>query len=287
VTACTCSCGHTGGAFQRPCDVPGGCGSIGCDGYGNIGTNPCRFGERCATRDKANIPGPAGPRGLCWPDEAHGLFAISSLPADYAGLAEILGKDIAPVGGGNTNGAPGPRLPLRENVDSVMRQIRWSLETWEIAVRERARLSDVPERGVRDHVVVERAAAILTEHYSVLLAYGATHILDYDTAAAVDADGPGAVVELTRLHHRSRSMLGLTRRREARALPCPLIPCSRHGVAPCRDRHCEQHTTGCGLHELGQDIGTNTVDCRSCGWTCTLDEYAAYAISLQAPRRAA
>src|SRR5256885_9436244 len=33
---CHCGCGHTGGAYQRPCSVPGGCGSVGCDGYGNL-----------------------------------------------------------------------------------------------------------------------------------------------------------------------------------------------------------------------------------------------------------
>jgi hypothetical protein len=285
--ACTCACAHTGG-YQRPCDVPGGCGSAGCDGYGNIGETPrCRFGPWCATRDHKGVPGPADSRGLCWPDETHGRYAIAQLPDDYAALAGILGKDISPAGGGSVTSTPGPRLPLRENVDALMRQIRWTLETWEVAVRERARLSDVPEHGVRDFVVVGRAAEILTEHYPVLLAYGATDILDYETAAAVDADGPGAVVELTRLHHQARSLLGLTRRRESRALPCPLIPCGRHGAAPCRERRCEEHVTGCGLYELGQDIGTDTVDCRSCGWACTLDEYAAYAISLQAPRRAA
>lgn len=247
----------------------------------------CRFGQWCATRDTHGNPGQAEARGLCWPDETHGRYAISQLADDYAGLASILGKGIAPAGGGGASGPPGPRLPIREHVDALMRQIRWALETWEVAVRERARLSDVPEHGVRDWVVVERAAGILTEHYSVLLALGATDILDYETAAAVDADGPGAVVELTQLHHRARSMLGLTRRREARALPCPLIPCTRHGATPCRDPRCAEHVTGCGLTELGQDIGGNVVDCRSCGWSCSLDEYAAYAISLQVPRRAA
>jgi len=35
-TSCTCACGHTGGAYRRPCSEPGGCRTIGCDGYGTI-----------------------------------------------------------------------------------------------------------------------------------------------------------------------------------------------------------------------------------------------------------
>lgn len=34
-TGCDCAC-HTGGAFRPACSVPGGCGSIGCDGRGTI-----------------------------------------------------------------------------------------------------------------------------------------------------------------------------------------------------------------------------------------------------------
>jgi hypothetical protein len=32
---CGCSC-HSGGAFRPACNVPGGCGSVGCDGRGNL-----------------------------------------------------------------------------------------------------------------------------------------------------------------------------------------------------------------------------------------------------------
>src|SRR5437764_1141841 len=47
---CTCNCAHVGGAYQRPCSVPGGCGSEGCDGFGNIPD------DRSARDEPAPVP---------------------------------------------------------------------------------------------------------------------------------------------------------------------------------------------------------------------------------------
>src|SRR5438105_7060330 len=49
-TRCTCECAHVGGAYQRPCSVPGGCGSEGCDGFGNIPD------DRSARDEAAPVP---------------------------------------------------------------------------------------------------------------------------------------------------------------------------------------------------------------------------------------
>src|SRR5436309_324720 len=54
---CTCNCAHVGGAYQRPCSVPGGCGSEGCDGFGNIPDDRSARDEPAA----APVPPPDAP----------------------------------------------------------------------------------------------------------------------------------------------------------------------------------------------------------------------------------
>lgn len=238
----------------------------------------------------ARYPGDAASRGLCWPCERHGRWAIEQLPRDWWDLSDRLSPGSS--GGGSVAGsrteAP---IPVNLGVDALMREIAYSLTAWEIRVRDVASLSDVPARGVRDRVAVSRAAAILTGHFPVLLALPPEARMPYDSTEPSDEDGPGAVVELTSLHHRARTMLGLTVRRERRELPCPLIPCERHGAQRCTDKACAETVSGCGQFTLAQELGGDTVTCDWCGYTMTLDEYAAYttrhALRLAAPRRLA
>ena len=233
--------------------------------------------------------GDAAGRGLCWPCERHGRWAIEQLPLDWRDLSDRLapGSGGGVVSGSRTE-AP---IPVNLGVDALMREIAYALTAWEIRVRDVAHLSDAPARGVRDQVAVPRAAAILAAHFPVLLALPFEGYMPYDSTAPVDEDGPGAVVELTSLHHRARTMLGLTVRRERRELPCPLIPCERHGVERCTEAACVDHISGCGQYTLVQELGGDTVTCDWCGYTLSLDEYARYttrhALALAAPRRLA
>lgn len=241
----------------------------------------CRFDSYCRTRTNEG-PGEATPRGLCWPDEAHGRFAIGRLPHDYVRVVSRLAPGTAGGVGVIPTGRVEAPIPLNLGADELMRAIAWELAVWETAVRDVARLSDVPDHGVRPFMAVVRGARTLVDHYSVLLAIRTNRHLPYgnevdftDESQSIDADGPDGIVRLTSLHHRAHGMLGLTARRESRRLPCP---------APADPKN-PADDDGCGLYELGSYFGSNVVDCYSCGWKCSLDEYAHYATTMEPPIR--
>lgn len=141
-----------------------------------------------------------------------------------------------------------------------MRNIAWTLVTWEIPVREVARLSDVEERGVRANIAVGRASSILVNHYNVLMALGPTWHMDY-SQDVVRMDGLDAIAMLTGLHHRALAVAGESVVREHRALPCP----------------------DCGRITLGRVLGEEIIDCSICGWECMIDEYTQYALTFIPP----
>lgn len=223
------------------------------------------MGQHCRTK-RGDAPGDATDRGFCLPCERHGQFAISQLPEDWSRLHAM----IAAGGGGFGAGIPtnriDPPIPLRVNVDQLMREIAWTLVAWELPVREKARLSEVAEKQVRPEVEVPRAARCLVVHYDVLLSLAPIDYLDY--ALGPDTlDGLGAVGRLVRLHHLARAAAGESRRFEPRILPCPPEPIS----------------SGCGDYALVEIVGeggdgqANPVVCQTCGWATNADEYAAYA----------
>ncbi len=222
-------------------------------------SNSCRMGMHCRTRDNAGNPGIATDRGLCLPCERHGLYAISMLPEDYVVLSIHLGKSGSVFGGGIPSSKSEAPIPLRIDIEALMTRIRQSLLTWERDVRYLARLSDVPQNGVRYGVEVDRAARTLAAHYSVLVSLQLPH-------SAID--GVDGVIELVGLHFRSKSIVGEARAWEWRELPCPGEPLS----------------DGCGKHSLGQWLGSDVVVCPECGWSCTLDEYRTYVFTMIPPK---
>lgn len=246
----------------------------------------CRMGDNCRGYVEGQPADDVG-RGLCWPCERHGQHAIGLLADDWRHLAAEVGKDASRqgLGGMPTASRPEAPVPLRLDIDAFARQIAWTVETWEVAVRERVGLADVADRRVavsttgatvraaaRPELAVSRGVGVLVAHYSVLLALPPTAYLAYpvDESAPVPAelDGPGAVVELVDLHYRALAVLGMTRRRESRPLPCPPQP------------------AGCGMAGmLGHEKGSGVVDCGNCGWWCSLDEYAEYTATFQPPPR--
>lgn len=241
----------------------------------------CRYGPHCRSRD-GDQPGDADGRGLCWPDERAAAFAISQLFGDWRQLHQA----VTVLGAGGISGIPANRaeapIPLNLTADVLMRHIAWDVTTWATVVRDVARLAEVPERGVRPHVAVARGVETLTAHFSVLLALRPTDYLPYGGEETMsgrqlpdEMDGPAAVIALTDLHHWTRSMIGLTRRREPRALPCPAP------VDPCNPTNRD----GCGQPTLVFYIEhmNDRIDCTNCGWSCSLDEYSAYVKTLVPP----
>lgn len=216
----------------------------------------CRFEEHCRQLDHTTAePAQATDRGLCLACETHGKWAIGQLATDYVGLSVQLPRTSPSIGGtGVTVKRAEAPIPLRPEIDALMRRIVSTLDTWERDVRYVARLS-TPAGNVRPGWLVNRATRTLTEHYSALLA------LRLPASALIGADG---VVALTALHHQAAAVVGESRTWEWRQLPCPAAPLS----------------DGCGEMSLGQWIGSDRVECAGCGWCCTTAEYSMYVSTL-------
>lgn len=252
----------------------------------------CRFGVHCraATRSigedgrSKRLPAEATGRGLCVVCERFGRTAVDELGRLYGDLHAELGKDtgrnVQPGGGASHGNAKvDPPTPLRLHVDAWCREIAWALSVWAEAVGERVDALPRPAGALTVATQVRmgawRCSRVLVTYYSVLLALPViTHVPyvgDGALADPVDLDGPDAVVQLVDLYERARRWAGEGQRMESRHMPCPPVQaggCGQDGV-------------------LVQDIGSESVRCSKCGWTCTDLEYERYAITLKAPVRLA
>lgn len=224
-------------------------------------SQPCRRDRFCRSRDpRTQEPAPATDRGLCLPCEAHGRDAIASLPEDYVLLKTSLAASTAVSNSGIRVRAVEAPIPLRVDVEALMRTIAGTLVEWERDVRYAARLSPIPDGGIRDGTAVARGAATLVTHYSALLAL---------RLPASAQDGVDGVNALTDLHHASLSLVGAARAWEWRELNCPSEPLS----------------DGCGKGLLGRWLGDERVMCPLCQWSCTMDDYAIYVMTFIPPKR--
>jgi hypothetical protein len=208
------------------------------DGYGDDAQRPCARGERCATRDYNKQPA-FGPRALCSTDRDFLVRAIEQLPEMYLELYMTLGEkgaageDTPRVSGGGKT-AP---IPIRADVDALMRRIIDVLSSWDERVRTVARLAgpDTEEaRRRRAGVAMSTMCRTLTAHVDVLLALepepmmrdmdlaghtrlpedavGVVHTSGDWISYQTSLGGGDAAQEAFALHAACRSKLGYTRK---------------------------------------------------------------------------
>lgn len=218
----------------------------------------CVMGDLCRTPEVSTSLG-----SLCESCEKRGKVTIGSLLSDYIALSEELAPTGATLGAGVGSNRVDPPLPVRMDVDAQMRHIRWIVVRWAPRVRNMARLTPLDFEGAAHRAAVEVGLQVLQDHYNDLLTHPTVVIQDYRSGAWTSMDGPGAVVEMARIHRRSRLILGITRVWEEREMPCPGEPLS----------------DGCGERTLGTYIGSGRVECARCGWFCTTDDYAKYVLT--------
>jgi hypothetical protein len=196
----------------------------------------CRIGG-CRTTPE---PGYAD-RGLCTFHEAEGLDAIATLYGDWCALQPLIWDKLSRPAANDTGPSPfGPSLPLDEGADALAREIAYTAVVWEIAVRDRAQLSDAPhQQAMATGADLLRATNILHAHYSVLVALGPVDYVDYQRNPNARADGPDAVVALMGLHRRASAWIGIVERVETLPGECPQChwPTVRHRTGG-EDVHC-------------------------------------------------
>lgn len=209
----------------------------------------CRRDHLCAGRDPITRQPAPTPRPLC--DTCAAILAdiITGLPDTLTSLHEELARsyqsmpEAAPVAGGE----PEPPLPIRENVDALIRTLVATMAEWAGRVRDVASLAPAPHAPHPD-VSLRQSVRALQHRTSVLLALGPsvrtvrTPLHDPD-AAPRPLDGADAAGEIFWLRHRARAITGQIRRTNRREEPC--LTC---GVPA-------------GIHWDGEEI----VVCQACG----------------------
>jgi transcriptional regulator with XRE-family HTH domain len=191
---------------------------------------------------------------------------VRALTLDYRDLEQHLPPSLGVWGDGQPHGNDQP-LPLSGHVLDLQLDIHWLTVAWADVVRDRDRLSDAPSR-VRDGFAVQAAVTVLAPRVRLLAELEAVTMWCYPGTDQGSSDIAGwqGVLDLSKLHQRARSTLGLTREEPALMV----------GVL-CR---------GCDLRsKLTRQAGADDVVCGVCGEHYTATEYADWVALLAAQER--
>ena len=273
------------------------------DGTGE--QRPCVLGEHCRERTVtiddatgAKIITPAlGYRPFCETDTRlirDRLTGTAALPVLWLILAAELGE--APAGDDLRRSARiHAPMPVRGDVDELMRSITTVLTSWEDRVRANARLTTADRAGKTGVEVVTAAAATLAVNMSGLLALQpepmpravqwplpswvperwpdpAVQPHHPDAASVtllVPLGGADAGLEVLGLHRRSLTVLGLTRRRPEQLLGVACYECQHRALVRAAPPRTDTDTVWYSR-------------CRNCGHMMTEPQYRDHATRLAA-----
>src|ERR1700761_2919216 len=139
------------------------------------GQQPCRRGDWCSssqiiydTADGSGRRVPSyGPRPLCQRDADLVARSLEELPAQFVHLVTELGS---PSGRASTIRVPfGPRIPLRVDIDALLRLLEETLTSWHERVAAAANLT-FPDERRRASVAVQRAVDVMAGRTAALIA---------------------------------------------------------------------------------------------------------------------
>jgi hypothetical protein len=227
-----------------------------------------------------------GPRAFCAPDKGKIANALAELPRLYVSLSAELGS---PSQASTATRSPfGPRLPLRGDIEAIMRAYAEVLTSWHERVAAVASLASPPEPhrdgspSARPSWYVDRAVKVLKPRLDALLALqpepmrraislrdlalmpeGTDGVVRSVYAAVmIDLSGADAGLEVLALQRLAGRALGETRQR-----PVELL-----GV-PCRDPECDM--LALRRAELPSDPAEDPdwSECTVCGDRMTETEY--------------
>jgi hypothetical protein len=210
---------------------------------------------------------------LCANDRAYLVETINRIPELYLELYLMLDSKGGNLAGPRVSGGgKTPPVPLRVDVDALMRDVIDVISSWEARVRDVMNLSaTVDTRRRRNGFAMASTCTFLATHVDVVLALEPALMqrsldvadvkkLPEDAAGVVHTDsgwinyetllsGSDAALELFSLLSRCRSKLGHT-------------PKHQDLITPCWSEHCEQRT----LRRWDGSAGLEDhVECGACG----------------------
>lgn len=211
----------------------------------------CERGTRCVAweRDQASNARLGAPLvtdgGLCETCTRWLVFALAELPRDYTDLAVALAS-----GGGSAenpvSGTPELPIPIRTDVEALQAEMLHETLCWTESVAEVVGAAVDTQRmaHVRPGFAIQRCSRLLAGSVSVLLALRAVEHTGwlYGRPAVLVRSGLDGACLFLDLHHRTRSLLGLTRLTHHHPVPCPR----------------------CEATALYRDNGSETVQCGAC-----------------------
>jgi hypothetical protein len=274
------------------------------------GQRECLRGEWCYGRTVATVDGRAvitgalAYRPLCDRCERYLRECVAAFPAAYLRLGHELGQPSR--NGQNVRSPFGPRVPLREDVDALMRLLAAVSCSWEARIRAQARLSvRDPAAPVATLESVRASARVIAGHSAVLLAlppkwmtctiplppsrHGQDAAVSGRTGELIEAvrdyagsdlvrvgvdfvtvlvqrDGGDGALELLRLHHRALAVLGEVGR-QAETLD---------GV-PCRNPECEDMALELAEPPSDPSLPAMYSRCASCHAQMSREDFTAWA----------
>jgi hypothetical protein len=217
----------------------------------------CALETRCQLYDRrTDTAAPCeGTRVLCGDCVNVISREVRLLRLDYADLARCMARRPGGMDTKISGTSPASTPPIDLTTEATRREIHWTLTTWEPVVREVAGLPPERTRGVRGSWAVSTAVSVIAPRIALLASLPPTWgYADGLDAGPVERDGVYAVSQLRRLHGRARRILGLT----SRVVSLP---------GEC---------SGCGAWSLRRDDGSETVYCKDCERTWSVDDYHRY-----------
>jgi hypothetical protein len=272
------------------------------------GYRPCARGERCASAVTVQQPDGSfarqalnGPRPFCSPDRDFIGQSLAGIPELYEQLAETLGEK-SPGTGPAVSGSHEAPIPLRVDVDELMRRIVSTLSGWDERVADIARLSvsDTKiSRNQRHAWLLPRMVGRIRAHLDALLVLEPEPMIRYRTIEEArdhalnggfgwihpaagyaevieDRSGIDAAEDILDLERRCLGILQV----KPKHLPLPM---------PCWECDCP------AVQRLDGPTGLrDEAECTACGETYTLEKFhdlmthltKQQATALQARRRA-
>lgn len=222
---------------------------------------------------------------FCNPCTAGYSRGIRMLPYDYLDLEQLQAPSLSQAMDAQPGSRKAPPMPMAAAPEALQAEIRYVLTLWEYELRLRLRMlhsttvivgawhttasNPPPPPKVRPGLEVQRAAEFLAQRINTLARI--EPITVYPSGCddpPTDMAGADAVLHLSNLHRRARSMLGRTHRTTT-------VPgsCSSCGGELWRDEP-RYEQDPCDIY------------CNNCGVTWTYDEYDRYVgLQLLFPRR--